>query len=246
MASLPSSSDLAAAASAEKWENILENKSLYVHQYLTAIFQLSSSSANAKASSISSSQANLNGQIPVKCLLVQDVDDELLSLDNYTNMVFENLMSPNKLHVVSYVDKRFMNTENDSLFTSTYRVYNDDHNVVAYLFNCYCRLELIKDFANLISEKDKKRLKRYVIDQVALLLLCPYVNGRYSASEAVDEEQERLQSANQLGHHHQPPHSSPPKPAPITPYRDLFAVMTSNIPWPSSYLNYVKVNFHDS
>ena len=187
--------------------NILENIDLYIHQYLTAIFQINI----RKTISLSSSSDDTQ----ILCLNLRDLDvDDYFSFSNYSHYVFENLMNQNIEKVSQFINKRFL-SDRSNLFSSSYRVFEDDSNRIAYLFNCYCRLEFVKDFANLISIDDKKKLKRYIIDQVALILVCPYVNVRYTENPS------------------------------ITPFTDLFKVLTQNIPWPSEYLTFVKKFFVD-
>lgn len=186
--------------------NILENRNLYIHQYLTAIFQI-----NLKKTSETGS---LEDKVKIPCLnLPEEVEVVThLSLTNYSHYVFENLMNPKCDKVPVYIEKRFF-SERGNLFSNTYRVYEDDLNRVAYLFNCYCRVDYVKDFANFISAQEQKKLKRYIIDQVALLLVLPYVNQRYR------------ENSNE------------------SPFVDLFHVLTQNIPWPSEYLTFVKKFF---
>lgn len=188
--------------------NILDNKKLYNHQYLTAIFQI-----NLKKESIPNRSNALDDKIQILCINLPDVDGEdHLAFTNYSHYVFESLMNQNLEKVPHFIDKRFL-SERGPLLSNSYRVYEDDSNRIAYLFNCYCRIEFVKDFANLISIQEKKKLKRYIVDQVALILVCPYVNVRYTENSSV------------------------------TPFTDLFQVFTQNIPWPSEYLSYVKKFF---
>lgn len=188
--------------------NVLENKNLYIHQYLTAIFQI-----NLKKSPETGS-SSLEDKVKIPCLnLPEEVEVVThLSLTNYSHYVFENLMNPKCDKVPVYIEKRFF-SERGNLFSNTYRVYEDDSNRVAYLFNCYCRVDYVKDFANFIPVQEQKKLKRYIVDQVALLLVLPYVNQRYR------------ENSNE------------------SPFVDLFHVLTQNIPWPSEYLTFVKKFF---
>ncbi|KAJ6222756.1 hypothetical protein RDWZM_001301 [Blomia tropicalis] len=192
--------------------NILEDKNSYIHQYLTTVFQIC-----LKKSPTSSTADGLHAmedKNPIVCLNLSDVDESQLSLANYTQWVFESLMNQNIEQVTQYVDKRFLPVRGN-LFNNTYRVYADDSNRVAYLFNCYCRLEFVNDFAHFISTQERMKLKRYIIDQVALIFACPYANVRY------------------------PENSS------ITPYTDMFQVLTQDIPWPSEYLIFLRKFFVD-
>lgn len=186
--------------------NILENKNLYIHQYLTAIFQINLTKTPAPSS------ISLEDKVKIPCLNLPDEVVSHLSLTNYSHYVFENLMNPKCDKVPQYIEKRFF-SERGNLFSNTFRVYEDDSNRVAYLFNCYCRVDYVKDFANFIPVQEQKKLKRYIVDQAALLLVLPYVNQRYR------------ENSNE------------------SPFVDLFNVLTQNIPWPSEYLTFVKKFF---
>lgn len=188
--------------------NILENRDVYIHQYLTAIFQLNLSSNQAQT------PANRDDKTKVLCLKLTEFSENFLSISNYTRYVFDYLMCPKSEKVEKFIDKRFL-SEKFNLFNDNFQVFENDSNKMAYLFNCYCRLEFIKDFANIVSAKDQRILKQFIIDQAALRLVCPYIfnpEGKDDISSSVT---------------------------------DMFEVLNCDVSWTSQYLTYAKKFFLD-
>lgn len=209
--------------------NILENKTLYHHQYLTAIFQIypqRQNDNNDESTFIGERQKSENdNDVPITCSIFREASHDYLSLENYSLYVFESLIEKNLDESKHYIDKRFFSDQRSSLFRSNryaFRIFDDYSNSMAYLFDCYCRYEIVKDFANLIPSCEQRNLKRYIIDQAALLLVMPDLNKGNVTNDESDNNDQNMK-----------------------PFNDLLEIIHLTIPWPSDHLNYVKKFFVD-
>nr|XP_027203442.1 ubiquitin conjugation factor E4 A-like [Dermatophagoides pteronyssinus] len=205
--------------------NILENKTLYNHQYLTAIFQIYPQQQNngINLNDGERQKSDNENDVPIICSVFHDASDDYLSFENYSLYVFESLIEKNFNENKYYIDKRFFSDQRSSLFRSNrfaFRIFDDYTNSMAYLFDCYCRYEIVKDFANLIPLSEQKTLKRYIIDQAALLLVMPDLNKVASTNGSNDDQT-------------------------MKPFNDLLEITQLTTPWLSDHMNYFKKFFVD-
>ncbi|OTF81195.1 ubiquitin conjugation factor E4 A-like protein, partial [Euroglyphus maynei] len=205
--------------------NILENKTLYHHQYLTAIFQIYPQRQN-NGDGERRQKSEHENDVPITCSVFREASDDYLSLENYALYVFESLIEKNFNESKYYIDKRFFSDQRSNLFRSNryaFRIFDDYSNGMAYLFDCYCRHEIVNDFANLIPLTEQRNLKRYIIDQAALLLVMPDLNKVTVTSNGEGGNNDQA----------------------MKPFKDLLEIIHLTIPWLSDHMNYFKKFFVD-
>lgn len=137
----------------------------YYHQYLTAVFRISLGN-NAPATTPQ------NG-LKATAIVVEAIAARLTFAD-FNLAVFDALMS-------------FDNSATSQcpvVFDNRFGGYEDvdaiRKNPIHYLFKCYCRTGEVYDFEGRVKDDQRRRIVRYIVEQIVFILACPFTNPYYT------------------------------------------------------------------
>src|SRR6218665_2961135 len=139
----------------------------YIHEYLTAIFRISLTNGSNPLVVPNSNK------IQVSAIAVDPIGARL-NFEDFNRPVFDALMS------FDTNTSSPCKVEFDSKFTGYDDVDSVRKNPIYYLYGCFRRVAEIRDYMNAITEQQKKKIVRYIVEQIVFILVCPFANLYYT------------------------------------------------------------------